>query len=110
MNELNLVTGIVDRLLQSVYDTQSEIKNIRNNIDVEVDERRRHVTVTLKDRDLFDEVLLLIDKDGYANASSVVSSVKRLTHDEYTKSFNLNNNRYVTANVGDVYVPILFVE
>ena len=110
MNSVNVVESIIDKLSQSVYDPQSETKHIRENIDVKLDMRRRHVTVTLINRDLFDTVLILIDKNGYAGPDSRVSAVKKLTREEYTKSFNLNDDRYVTARVGDVYVPILFVE
>ena len=106
----NAVEKIVDRLVGSIYDPQSEARRIRENIDVKIEVQRRHVVLALKDRSLFDEVLILIDKHGYAGPKSTVSSVRKLTPDEYSVAFYLNDNRYVTATVGDVYVPILFME
>ena len=110
MDKKDLVASIVEGMAQSFYDPQSETKQIRENLDVKVNSRGRHVTVALKNRDMFEEVLILVDVDNYASPNSPVSFVKKLTREEHTTSFNLNNNRYVSASVGDVYVPILFLE
>ena len=110
MDKLIVAANVVQDLIETLYDPQSETKQISENLDVSVEKWRRHVTISLKNRSLFDEVLILITKDGYAGPNTVGGIVKKLTCVDCVISFDLNDNRYVTARVGGVYVPILFLE
>ena len=110
MDKKGIIVNIVQRFIESPYDPQSETAQISDNLDIEVEDWRRHVTITLKNRDLFEEVLILVAKDGYVDSDTIGSKVYRLTKEEYTTHIDLSDNRYVTARVGKVYVPILFLE
>lgn len=102
--------NFVDNLTETVYDPLREAKRIKDNIDVALLPGTCRLTVSLRDPFLFDEVLLLLSRDGFANAESGVSVVRRLDCDRCTETVIIDENRFVTACVGDVYVPVYHLE
>ena len=104
-----IVKGLIWDMSAKCYDDMEEKQRIRENLDVEVLGGGK-VKLSLRNFDLFEETLILVGSERYANGSDSdhISKTVRLTAQKNSDTVKLTaQDKFITASVDRVYAPIM---